>query len=133
MFQRHCERLNILEYWMTPHALRHTHATKMWEQGMRELTLQKRLGHASLDSTRRYTRVSDKTVVAEYRHALGLGNVPSREPAPLARVTQVFAQQVPEHELETNEETTGAGDDVRSSTEKAGGDSEEKEERRNEQ
>jgi site-specific recombinase XerD len=79
MFQRHCERLNIREYWMTPHALRHTHATRMWEQGMRELTLQKRLGHASLDSTRRYTRVSEQTVVAEYRHALGLGKVSSQD------------------------------------------------------
>jgi len=38
---------------------------------MRELTLQKRLGHASPESTRIYTRVSDPTVVAEYRRALG--------------------------------------------------------------
>jgi len=38
---------------------------------MRELTLQKRLGHASPESTRLYTRVSDSTVVAEYRRALG--------------------------------------------------------------
>ena len=47
LFERHCERLHIREPWMTPHALRHTHATKMWEGGMRELTLQKHLGHAS--------------------------------------------------------------------------------------
>jgi site-specific recombinase XerD len=73
MFQRHCERLNIREYWMTPHALRHTHATKMWENGMRELTLQKRLGHASPESTRIYTRVSEQSVITEYRRALGLG------------------------------------------------------------
>ena len=39
---------------------------------MRELTLQKRLGHASPESTRIYTRVSDAVVVAEYRHALRL-------------------------------------------------------------
>jgi integrase/recombinase XerD len=38
---------------------------------MRELTLQKRLGHASPESTRVYTRVSDPVVVAEYRAALG--------------------------------------------------------------
>jgi integrase len=43
----------------TPHALRHTHATAMWEGGMRELSLQKRLGHASPESTKVYTRVSD--------------------------------------------------------------------------
>jgi len=71
LFQRQCERLKIRTPWMTPHALRHTHATKMWEGGMRELALQKRLGHASPESTRMYTRVSDLVVVAEYRRALG--------------------------------------------------------------
>jgi integrase len=71
LFERHCERLGMREPWMTPHALRHTHATKLWEGGMRELTLQKRLGHASPESTRMYTRVADSVVVAEYRQALG--------------------------------------------------------------
>lgn len=71
LFERHCERLGIREPWITPHALRHTHATKLWEGGMRELTLQKRLGHASPESTRMYTRVADPVVVAEYRQALG--------------------------------------------------------------
>ena len=69
--ERHCERLGMREPWITPHALRHTHATKLWEGGMRELTLQKRLGHASPESTRMYTRVTDPVVVAEYRRALG--------------------------------------------------------------
>jgi integrase/recombinase XerD len=72
LFARACKRVGIRESWMTPHALRHTHATQMWEAGMRELTLQRRLGHASLESTRIYTRVSDAAVVAEYRQALGL-------------------------------------------------------------
>ncbi len=71
LFERHCERLQIRDPWVTPHALRHTHATKMWEGGMRELALQKRLGHASPESTRIYTQVSDPLVVAEYRRALG--------------------------------------------------------------
>lgn len=43
----------------------------MFEQGMRELTLQKRLGHASPVSTQMYTQVSDPVVVEEYRRALG--------------------------------------------------------------
>jgi integrase len=71
MFARACTRAGIREPWVTPHALRHTHATRMWEGGMRELTLQKRLGHASPESTRIYTRVSDPAVVADYRRALG--------------------------------------------------------------
>lgn len=71
LFQRRCDALGIWTPWVTPHALRHTHATRMWEGGMRELTLQKRLGHASPESTRVYTRVSDATVVKEYRQALG--------------------------------------------------------------
>ncbi len=71
LFERHCERLGIRNPWVTPHALRHTHATRMFEQGMRELTLQKRLGHASPASTQMYTQVSDPVVVEEYRRALG--------------------------------------------------------------
>lgn len=72
LFERHCERLGIRSAWVTPHTLRHTHATKMFEHGMRELTLQKRLGHVSPESTQIYTRVSDPVVVAEYRQALGV-------------------------------------------------------------
>jgi integrase/recombinase XerD len=72
LFARACTRAGIRAPWITPHALRHTHATRMWEAGMRELTLQRRLGHASPETTRLYTRVSDPMVVAEYRRALGL-------------------------------------------------------------
>jgi len=73
LFERHCERLGLRTPWITPHALRHTHATRMFEGGIRDLTLQKRLGHASPESTRIYTDVSDATVVAEYRQALQAG------------------------------------------------------------
>ncbi len=38
---------------------------------MRELTLQKRLGHASPESSGICASVSDTTVVAEYLRALG--------------------------------------------------------------
>lgn len=69
-FSRRLDRLGIRSPDKTPHALRHTHATAMWEGGMRELALQKRLGHASPESIRIYTRVSDEQVLADYDAAL---------------------------------------------------------------
>ncbi len=69
-FARRLTRLGLRAPGKTPHALRHTHATAMWEGGMRELALQARLGHTSPESTRAYTRVSDAQVLAEYRTAL---------------------------------------------------------------
>lgn len=70
LFARHLQRLGLRSPEKTPHALRHTHATVMWEGGMRELSLQKRLGHASPESTKIYTRVSDEEVLADYTRAL---------------------------------------------------------------
>src|SRR5260370_31076834 len=72
LFARACERAGLRAPWVTPHALRHTHATRMWEAGMRELTLQKRLGHPKVQAPPIYQRVCDGSVVPEYRRALGL-------------------------------------------------------------
>jgi integrase len=72
MFSRRLEELEIRSPEKTPHALRHTHATALWEGGMRELALQRRLGHASPESTRIYTRVSDAQVRDEYAAAIAL-------------------------------------------------------------
>jgi len=69
-FARRLDRLGIRSPEKTPHALRHTHATAMWEGGMRELALQQRLGHASPESLRGYTRVSDEQVLSDYTAAL---------------------------------------------------------------
>lgn len=71
MFARAARRAGVRDAWLTPHALRHSHATRMFEGGMRDLTLMARLGHASPDSTKIYTRVSDPDVVADYRRAIG--------------------------------------------------------------
>jgi integrase/recombinase XerD len=70
LFSRRMDKLGLRTPERTPHALRHTHATAMWEGGMRELSLQKRLGHASPESTKVYTRVSDEAVLADYTQAL---------------------------------------------------------------
>jgi integrase len=70
MFSRAADRAEVRNPWLTPHALRHTHATRMFEGGMRELTLMTRLGHASPDSMKIYTRVSDPEVVKDYRRVI---------------------------------------------------------------
>jgi integrase len=70
LFSRRMTKLGLRTPQTTPHALRHSHATAMWEGGMRELSLQKRLGHASPESTKVYTRVSDEAVLADYTRAL---------------------------------------------------------------
>ena len=71
LFKRRCRQAGLYEPWITLHALRHTHATwQLWEGGMRELALQKRLGHASFESTKGYTRVSDAAMLEDYRRAL---------------------------------------------------------------
>jgi integrase/recombinase XerD len=70
LFARHLSALGLRTPWTTPHALRHSHATEMFEGGMRDMTLQKRLGHASPASTKIYTRVGDREVRDDYTAAL---------------------------------------------------------------
>lgn len=70
LFRRLRTKAGLSENWITPHTLRHTHATRLWDGGMRELALQKRLGHASLNATRAYTLVSDAGMLADYHRAL---------------------------------------------------------------
>lgn len=70
LFQRAATRAGVREPWLTPHSLRHTHATRMAELGMRELTLMRRLGHAHPDSTKVYVRLTDHQVRDDYRTAL---------------------------------------------------------------
>ena len=69
-FQRRKRAADLTSPWITAHALRHTHATRMWEGGMSELGLQRRLGHASFESTRGYTQLSDAAMLADYKKAL---------------------------------------------------------------
>lgn len=52
------------------HALRHTFASELLNAGMRIECLQPLMGHSSLDVTRRYARLTDKTREEEYFRAM---------------------------------------------------------------
>ena len=55
---------------MSPHRLRHTLATFLVNQGMPIVSLQKLLGHQSIDKTMIYARVHDETVQIQFTSAM---------------------------------------------------------------
>ncbi|GEM_PF-5900961 len=55
---------------LSPHRLRHTYATRLLNAGMPVGSLQKTLGHRSLDTTVLYARIADPVVEGDYYRAL---------------------------------------------------------------
>ena len=54
----------------TIHCLRHTYASELLNAGLRLEVLQQLLGHSSLEVTRRYARLTDRTRETEYFRAM---------------------------------------------------------------
>lgn len=67
---------------LSPHRLRHTYATRLLNAGMPVASLQRTLGHRSLDKTVLYARVADPVVEGDYYRALA---APKREVTTLER------------------------------------------------
>jgi integrase/recombinase XerD len=72
MFHRYLIKAGLGHRGYSLHALRHTFATELLNAGMRLECLQVLLGHASLQMTRRYARLTDKTREEEYFRAMSI-------------------------------------------------------------
>jgi len=67
---KYLEKAGLSHKGYTLHCLRHTFATELLNAGMRIECLQQLLGHSSLEMTRRYARLTDRTREKEYFKAM---------------------------------------------------------------
>ena len=72
MFVKYLNKAGVPDKGYTLHGLRHTYATELLNAGMRLECLEKLLGHTSLEVTRRYARLTDKTREKEYFRAMSI-------------------------------------------------------------
>lgn len=70
IFENYLTKAGLTHKGYSLHALRHTFASELLNAGMRIECLQPLLGHSSLDVTRRYARLTDKTREEEYFRAM---------------------------------------------------------------
>jgi integrase/recombinase XerD len=71
-FSIYLDRAGLSHKGYSLHCLRHTFATALLNAGMRLECLQQLLGHESLEMTRRYARLTDKTREEEYFRAMAI-------------------------------------------------------------
>ena len=70
IFRRYLVKAGLADKGYSLHTLRHTFATEFLNAGMRLECLQVILGHQSIEETRRYARLTDKTREDEYFRAM---------------------------------------------------------------
>lgn len=70
LFLKYLTRAGLSQKGYSLHCLRHTFASELLNAGMRLECLQQLLGHAKLEMTRRYARLTDKTREEEYFRAM---------------------------------------------------------------
>jgi integrase/recombinase XerD len=72
MFQKYLRAAGLIPKGYSLHSLRHTFASELLNAGMRLECLQQLLGHDSIEITRRYARLTDKTREEEYFRAMAI-------------------------------------------------------------
>lgn len=70
MFHKYVRRAGLSRKGYTLHCLRHTCASELLNAGMRLECVQQLLGHSSIEMTRRYARLTDRTREEEYFKAM---------------------------------------------------------------
>jgi hypothetical protein len=70
MFEKVLNRAELVHKGYTLHCLRHTFASELLNAGMRLEYLQQLLGHDSIQITRRYAKLTNTTLEAEYFRAM---------------------------------------------------------------
>ena len=70
IFENYLTKADLVHKGYSLHALRHTFASELLNAGMRIECLQPLMGHSSLDVTRHYARLTDKTREEEYFRAM---------------------------------------------------------------
>jgi site-specific recombinase XerD len=70
IFHKYLVKTGLTHKGYSLHALRHTFATELLNAGMRLECLQVLLGHRSIEETRRYAQLTDKTREEEYFTAM---------------------------------------------------------------
>ncbi len=108
VFCKYLQKANLSHKGYSLHCLRHTCATQLLNAGMRLECLQQLLGHSTVEQTRRYARLTDKTREEEYFRAMARiegRNHDDRDGAPgqvptLSEETELFEpypQELHEH------------------------------------
>jgi len=72
IFVKYLKKAGLTDKGYTLHCLRHTYASELLNAGMRLECLERLMGHTSLEVTRRYARLTDKTREEEYFKAMSI-------------------------------------------------------------
>ena len=70
IFQKYLKKAGLASKGYSLHQLRHTFASELLNAGMRLEVLQQLLGHSTIEITRHYARLTDRTREEEYFHTM---------------------------------------------------------------